>query len=691
MAFWDLDWTARRRGALMVANLQTTEQTADGQRQALQFALVALSYFVVAKLGLQLASVQPNATPIWPATGIGMAAVLLWGHRISPAVFIAAFVVNQLTAGSIFTSLGIAAGNSLEAVVAGYLVRRWAGGQGVFDSASGVARFAIIAIVSTAISATMGPGSLAIGGFVPTDTLAEVMLTWWLGDLAGALVVTPVVVLWGRNPIGTLKQESLASLALSYFGAVTIGLMAFSPLIPQVPVRDLLGFFAILPLLWAGLRLEPKHTATIAMILSAFAVWGTLRSGGPFASSNLNESFLLLIMFIISTTVPSLALSADLSIRRRTEEQQQQRALETDVLWQASVQVATGGTFEDLLRACLERICRVTGWPAGHVYLPDDQHNPRILLPSSVWHFEDVTLMPVADETSRTTLRLGEGLPGRIWESGEPLWIPDIAQSQNLPRKEVLLKNGLHAAFGFPLFVEDRLQAVLEFFSTAKQPPDEHLLRIVQSIGQQLGRVLERKRATEQQQLLVKELTHRVGNTLAVIQSIFRRSVQHARSMQELEEAFVGRLTNLSAVYRHLSESNWRSAKVHDLVRAAVEPYCSPSYEDCDLKGSDVSVSASMALSLMMILHELAANSAKHGAFGCEEGRLSVRWREVGPPRSGELQLSWEEFGRSPGAKPDGRGYGFTLIDSTTKALGARVERSFREGGISVELTIPLR
>jgi two-component sensor histidine kinase len=98
-----------------------------------------------------------------------------------------------------------------------------------------------------------------------------------------------------------------------------------------------------------------------------------------------------------------------------------------------------------------------------------------------------------------------------------------------------------------------------------------------------------------------------------------------------------------------------------------------------------------MALSLMMILHELAANSAKHGAFGCEEGRLSVIWREVGPPGSGELQLSWEEFGKTPGTNPDGRGYGFTLIDSTTKALGARVERSFREGGISVELTIPLR
>lgn len=245
-----------------------------------------------------------------------------------------------------------------------------------------------------------------------------------------------------------------------------------------MPVRDLLGFLAILPLLWAGLRLEPRHTATIALILSAFAIWGTFRNGGPFATPNLNDSFLLLIMFMISAAVPSLALSADLSTRRRTEDQRRQQALETEVLWQASVQVATGGSFKELLRGCLERICRVTGWPAGHVYLPDDLHNPSKLVPSSVWHFEDAALSPVALETKNMTLRLGEGLPGRIWSSGEPLWIPNISESQNLPRKKVLLKYGLHAAFGFPLYAEERLQAVLEFFSTAKQPPDEHLLRI---------------------------------------------------------------------------------------------------------------------------------------------------------------------------------------------------------------------
>jgi integral membrane sensor domain MASE1 len=177
-----------------------------------------------------------------PATGIAIAAVLVWGYRVAPAVFIAAFFVNQLTAGSAFTSLGIAAGNTLEAVIASYLVRRWDGGQHVFDTAAGVAKFAIIAVVSTAVSASIGPTSLALGGYLETNILSHVALTWWLGDLAGALIVTPVVLLWARNPTWRLFWENSTSIALSYVGAVGVGLIAFSPLIPQVPIRDLQSY-----------------------------------------------------------------------------------------------------------------------------------------------------------------------------------------------------------------------------------------------------------------------------------------------------------------------------------------------------------------------------------------------------------------------------------------------------------------
>jgi two-component sensor histidine kinase/integral membrane sensor domain MASE1 len=657
---------------------------------ALRLALVALSYCLVAKLGLQLALVHPSASPIWPATGVAIAAVLLWGCRIAPAIFLGAFVANQLTAGSLFTSLGIASGNTLEALAAGYLVQRFGGDEHVFDDAAGVAKFAVIAVLATAISAAFGTASLALGGYVEPHRLPYIALTWWLGDLAGALVVTPVMLLWGRCWPFPLQLSNSPSLLFAYLGAAIVGFVAFTPLIPALPIRDLLGFLTILPLLWAALRLSPLHTATIALVVSGFAVWGTLQNGGPFASSDLNDAFLLLIMFMISAAVPALALSAELSAKRREEEHQRQRALETEVLWQASVEVARGGSFEELLRGCLERICRLTGWPAGHVVLPDDPHDPRTLLPSSVWYFDDDALKPVAEETKKFRFRVGEGLPGQIWQEGGPLWIPNVSESQNLPRKAVLLKYGLHAAFGFPVYAEGRLQSVLEFFSTAKQAPDEQLLHVVQSIGQQLGRVLERQRANEQQKILLKELNHRVGNTLAVIQSMFRRSAQHARSMQELENAFNGRLMNLSAVYKHLSESEWQTASVPDLVRAAVEPYCAPDYKDCDIEGPDVVVSASMALSLIMILHELATNAAKHGAFARRAGNVRVTWNEAETERK-ELQLTWQEFGVATNIRAAGTGYGFTLIDATTKSLGARVERRFLGEGILVDLAIPLR
>src|SRR5262245_37419690 len=91
--------------------------------------LVGFVYFTLARLGLPLDLINPIATPICPPTGLAIAAILLWGYRIAPAIFIGAFLINQVTAGSVFTSLAIAGGNTLEAVIAGYLVERWAKGE----------------------------------------------------------------------------------------------------------------------------------------------------------------------------------------------------------------------------------------------------------------------------------------------------------------------------------------------------------------------------------------------------------------------------------------------------------------------------------------------------------------------------------------------------------------------------------
>ena len=175
---------------------------------AVALILVGFAYFALAYLGLRLASINPSATPIWPPTGLAIAAILLWGNRIAPAIFIAAFLINQLTAGSIFTSLAIAGGNTLEAVIAGYLVRHWAEGEQVFDTPTGIAKFTLISLAATMVSATIGVSSLTLAGYAEVSSFISVWLTWWLGDLAGALVVAPVVVLWAKSEPASLTATS---------------------------------------------------------------------------------------------------------------------------------------------------------------------------------------------------------------------------------------------------------------------------------------------------------------------------------------------------------------------------------------------------------------------------------------------------------------------------------------------------
>src|SRR5882724_1414651 len=158
--------------------------------------LLTLVYFIAGKFGLMLASLHASASPVWPPAGIALAALLLLGYRVWPAIFVGAFLVNVTTAGNVATSLAIASGNTLEAVCGAWLVNQFTGGTTVFDRPQGVFKFALAAVVSTIISPAFGVTSLALAGFADWTTYGAIWLTWWLGDATGDLVFTPLVLLW---------------------------------------------------------------------------------------------------------------------------------------------------------------------------------------------------------------------------------------------------------------------------------------------------------------------------------------------------------------------------------------------------------------------------------------------------------------------------------------------------------------
>ena len=286
-----------------------------GHRQlflAAEFFATAVVYFVLAKGSLAFASINPSATPVWPPTGFALAVTLLCGPRALPAIFLGALAANATTAGTAATSAAIAFGNMFEAFAGAALLNRWAEGRDTFQSPLGVVKFAaVLACASTPISATVGVTALSVAGAAAWHDFAGIWVTWWLGDVTGGIMFAPVVVLWANTArLPKPKQGVTWESAALFLCAAAIGALALGPFLPPVDGRNALAFLTIFPLLWAALRQGERDTATVALILSVFAVWGVAEGTGPFVQPTLNASLLLLVSFIAAVTLPSLGLSA---------------------------------------------------------------------------------------------------------------------------------------------------------------------------------------------------------------------------------------------------------------------------------------------------------------------------------------------------------------------------------------------
>ncbi|MGE5412794.1 MAG: EAL domain-containing protein [Syntrophomonadaceae bacterium] len=288
---------------------------------AATLAALTAVYFVAGKLGLALAFFNASATPVWPATGIAISALLLLGYRAWPAIFVGAFLVNAMTAGGLFSSFGIAVGNCAEALLGAWLVTRFAGGRRAFDRARNVFRFALLAgLGATAVSATIGVAMLVLSGLARPSEYGAVWLTWWFGDAVGALVVTPVVLLWSAQPLRPWKERRAWEGAALYALLLVAGAVVFGGLIPS-PTKNYPLEFLCLPLLvWAAFRLGRRDAATAALVLSAVAITGTLAGLGPFHRDSRNESLLLLQAFMGVVAVTTTALAAVVAERGRVQQ-----------------------------------------------------------------------------------------------------------------------------------------------------------------------------------------------------------------------------------------------------------------------------------------------------------------------------------------------------------------------------------
>jgi len=301
-------------------------------KDALIVAALAAIYLIAGKLGLKLAYVHPSATAVWPPSGIALVAFLMLGYRVWPGIFFGALLANLTTAGSLPVCLGIAAGNTLEGLLGCYLLSRFAGGEAAFDSAKGLLRFLLLAaLLSTAVSATLGAASLSLGGVASWSNFGAIWLTWWMGDAVGDLLVAPLLVLWSAKPQIKWNRVRLLEVILLLGYLFVAGQITFGSLLPISSKNYPLEFLCVPALIWAAFRFKPRRAHLASCLLAGIAIRGTLLGYGPFVRPSLNESLLLAQAFTGVMAVMTLLLATVVEEHMRAAEQLRQMAV-TDPL-----------------------------------------------------------------------------------------------------------------------------------------------------------------------------------------------------------------------------------------------------------------------------------------------------------------------------------------------------------------------
>ena len=203
--------------------------------------------------------------------------------------------------------------------------------------------------------------------------------------------------------------------------------------------------------------------------------------------------------------------------------------------------------------------------------------------------------------------------------------------------------------------------------------------------------ISDRKRAEMERELLSRELSHRVKNVFAVIQSLATQTTGRMRSVDAFREAFLGRLHALAHAHSMLLETDWRSIALDTLVEHAVEAYRIDRPDVIDVEGELVSLTPKQGLGLSLVLHELGTNAAKYGALSHRDGRLRVFWRKERDRGTTRVRLCWEERGGAQVAPPTEQGFGSLLIERVCKLqLNGSVELNYLTEGLTCQIVFPL-
>lgn len=345
--------------------------------------LFALAYGVSARLGLAYSSLAPNVTLIWAPTGISLFVVLRWGPRFWPGIVLGDLIANAGTGAPLAAILGISTGNILQTLACAWLFQR-AGLRSDLARVRDVVALIALGTACAALSACVGPASLALGGAIVWSAWPSVWMQWLMGDATGAVVLTPLLLAWWsawpreRWSMRRILEAGALVLSLALLcGAIFGGLGWVSQ-----------GYYpaslALFPLaVWSALRFGLRGATLLTLVMSAAAIAGTVHGFGPFVDDAGTASLLRWWLFANVITVTSLVLAASRGERDRAQAQAIRQRDFADAVLDAEGALVAVLDPQWRIQRINRALLATTGYEPGDL---QGRHFGEALVPEAQWH-----------------------------------------------------------------------------------------------------------------------------------------------------------------------------------------------------------------------------------------------------------------------------------------------------------------